>query len=186
MTHPKFGIVIIDVWNGYHPHHGFMLDLIEHYVCTIGEMLDQLKDAKNPLVDIPIVLSCGKTDKWATGPHHMIWHRCMPGTNHRIVSNQQAEIINLLNSHNVSTVYFCGLSLPGCIDDRPVGLKAMREYFNVSVIADCTLDLFSPYKNPFDRINSMYRYMRRMEYSYVFSKDLIESYRGYSSDLRSL
>jgi hypothetical protein len=146
---------------------------MEHYICKIANLLDGIRN-------VPVSLSVYDGGSFATGPHHMMVHRCSPETNtNRIISVGTSQVVEFFKGHKVETLYYAGLSLPGCVEARPLGMTAMSEDFNVVVIADCTLDLLNSHKNNYDRINEMFRYMAKMKHRYVFSADVIEAARQY-------
>ena len=55
---------------------------------------------------------------------------------HRI-KNHEDRAIKFLNSHSIKNLYFCGYSLPGCVFNRPLGIRNLKTLgFNCSAIID--------------------------------------------------
>lgn len=159
-------IVIIDTWDNYLPGHNYLTPVIEYNITRICKVLDRYCG--------PVVLACydlDATDKPWKACHHLVEHYVRSIDSHIITCNEQ-EVNKFLVNHNVNTLNYMGFSLPGCIENRSLGIKNMQENYQCNVVIDCTVNLLSPYYTHADILHETYRYAVTSNYNVVFGEHL--------------
>ena len=176
-------IIIIDTWDRYVDGFTYLQKYIESSICKIAQFLNK--------VDIPVVCAAYNTvtvddnitsDEHFTRvykhnlywkkPHLLIKTQIDSKPHNRICSYDMHEVTEFLNKHKVTELYYCGMSLPGCIEDRELGLKNMIKLgYDCSIIIDCCLNLSTPSTNSSDRIHAMYSHIIKNNTKMVFSHD---------------
>ena len=77
-----------------------------------------------------------------------------------------------LVKHNTTELVYAGASLPGCILDRPLGIKSMQQHFNCSVLIDCAINLTSTGYNEQEIIHDAYRFALNNNYNLYTSNNI--------------
>jgi len=161
-------LMIIDMWDKYHSGYDYLKPYIQHTVVRIAQTLERFEG--------PVVLACYDTDgnnPW-TAPHHLLEMQCQ-GRNDRLISYNTAEVVNFLEKSNTQHLYYAGASLPGCIENRPLGIQYMKASYNYSVVVDLICNLATKCYNTMDIIHESYRYAITTQYPVVFSESLYAS-----------
>jgi hypothetical protein len=89
-----------------------------------------------------------------------------------LVSLDKDEVMKFLTSRGVTDLYFAGVSFPGCIQGRPLGIDDMKNDFNCYLIADCVLDTLGNGYTEYDIIHDTYKEVFRSGIPYVHSEKL--------------
>jgi nicotinamidase-related amidase len=127
--------------------------------------------------NVPVILASHDTSKvegkWQdTGlPWKAPNDTLLEGTNaykDGIVSWDKDEVMTFLRSHEVTDVYFTGVSYPGCVEARPIGLNNMKKRFNCHVVADCVLNTAGTGYTDFDILHETYVYLLKSGESHSF------------------
>ena len=82
------------------------------------------------------------------------------------------EVMNFLNMHNVTDLYFAGVSFPGCVEGRELGINNMKDNFNCHVVIDCVLNTLSTKYTEYDIIHDTYHNVLASGLSYIHSTEL--------------
>tara|TARA_R110002074_G_scaffold27709_4_gene80285 strand:+ start:121 stop:756 length:636 start_codon:yes stop_codon:yes gene_type:complete len=139
----KKAVIIIDMWDSYPKGNNRYDNLVEQIMLKLFKFI--LNDT-----GIPVILACHETYRkdgiWLdtgqawTSPNNTIWE-ATERYEHGLVSWNEKEIIEFLKLHEVTDLYYAGVSYPGCIEGRPVGINNMSDKFFCHVIADCVLNM---------------------------------------------
>lgn len=100
---------------------------------------------------------------------------------HDIIETSQA--IEFFKLHQVSEIYICGKTLPGCVYNRPTGFKALTEAgYKCSVIIDLTdpghveaLTGQEPHSTRLRQIHIMYRFCKSNNIPICYADELYEN-----------
>lgn len=166
-------LVIIDTWDQYHPGYTHLQIPMERTISRICQLLYKWPD--------PVVLAAYQTylpkpdsDKFPwKEPHHAVWHRVKHGCDNHIISYDTTEVKDYLDRNQVTTLHYAGFSMPGCIEDRPLGIRNMQDKYNCRVVIDCVLDLFDMCSlEEANRIHNTYKHVLTNNYNYDFMEYL--------------
>ena len=151
-------VIIIDMWDTYAPGNKRFENLLEQL------MLKQLDFIKRE--DSIVVLACHQTfkedDIWKDMGHswkapHDVLYDAMTEKKNGLVSWDKDEIMKFLRLHDVTDLYFAGVSFPGCVQHREVGINNMKHDFFCHIIADGVLNMISQVYTEFDILHDTYR-----------------------------
>lgn len=158
-------LVIIDMWDKYHSGYDYLKPYIQYTTTRIAKTLDKFNG--------PVILACYDTDgtnPW-TAPHHLLQMKCAD-KNNRLISYNTTEIENFLEKFEIKHLYYAGASLPGCIENRPIGINSMKSRYNYSVVIDLVCNLATTLYNINDIIHESYRYAVTTAHPINFSEEL--------------
>ena len=166
-------VIIIDMWDTYPPGNKRFDNLIEQI------MLKQLDFISKS--DAPIVLACHDTfekdNTWKDNGHP--WkapqgtlHNAMTQRNHGLVSWDKDEIMKFLRLHEVTDLYFAGVSFPGCVQGREIGINNMKHDFFCHVISDGVLNMITSSYTEFDILHDTYKEIRASGISYKYFQEV--------------
>lgn len=162
-------LVIMDTWDQYHQGHNFLQTPMERTMTRICQVLTHWNG--------PVVLSAYQTGEqhdcgpWRK-PHDMVRSHVERCSNSYIISWDTDEVKAYLNRELVSQLYYCGFSIPGCIENRPLGMLNMQDEYQCKVVIDCCLNLSSPLFTEADIIHETYRYVITSGYDIVFGEHI--------------
>jgi len=164
-------LIIIDMWDQYIPGNKRFDGLLEQLGLKLQGFMQQS--------DMPVVVSSypninhdfNDTSN-LKGTSNMIQHGLFCHAGDSIVSWDKEEVLTFLKLHNVTDLYFAGVSFPGCVQGRQLGIDAMKDDFNCFIVADFVLDLLSLNYTEYDIINSTYTAILQSDYQYTCSKQI--------------
>tara|TARA_R110000868_G_C10729151_1_gene751443 strand:- start:81 stop:611 length:531 start_codon:yes stop_codon:yes gene_type:complete len=147
----QYAIVIIDTWNADMIANKSLIDVYEQMIQRIQKMILQLPS--NCVAIIADYESDGRIlhpniESLMSSNEH-ISKKCLRSTN-------RDEVLTYLDERKIEKLYYMGASMPGCVTDRPVGLKNMPEYFTKSIVIDATMKMTSLETNLIDVIHDSY------------------------------
>ena len=160
-------LIIIDMWDMYYPGIDRYDRLIEQLSLKLKKLMEQ--------IDMPIVISSYTTPNYElpwTAVNHTITKGLENHTGDSLVSWYENDVIDFLNLHNITDLFFAGVSFPGCVQSRPLGIDAMKENFNCTIVADCVINLLGNEYTEHDIIHNTYTEIISSDYQYICSKDL--------------
>tara|TARA_R110000772_G_scaffold47875_2_gene109185 strand:+ start:3716 stop:4249 length:534 start_codon:yes stop_codon:yes gene_type:complete len=161
-THEHKALIIMDMWDAYHPGHDRFKNIIEQTVNRISKIVKSWQG--------PVVLACYDTvfdlqEGCWTNSNHLPWsspHILLEmATNEKsmsLISWDKAQVAEFLAKHEVHELFYAGASFPGCIMSRDLGINNMREQFGCIVIIDCVINLSSSGYNEHEIIHDAYRH----------------------------
>ncbi len=166
-------VIIIDMWDTYPPGNKRFDNLIEQIML---KQLDFIKRANTP-----IVLACHDTfekdgmwidvgNPWKA-PQDTLYD-AMTQKKNGLVSWDKDEIMKFLRLHEVTDLYFAGVSFPGCVQNREVGINNMKHDFFCHVIPDGVLNMISQVYTEFDIVHDTYREIAESMISYKYFRDI--------------
>lgn len=175
VTPDKRALIIIDMWDTYHSGHTRFQSILEQ---TTNRLTNLIKRWQGP-----VVLACYDTHKdqslnqwqktnlpWSS-PNLLLEIATNDHPN-GIIEWDKNSVFEFLVTHNTSELVYAGASLPGCILDRPLGIKSMQQHFNCSILIDCAINLTSTGYNEQEIIHDAYRYALKHNYN-LYTSDSI-------------
>jgi len=107
------------------------------------------------------------------------------------IFDHEAEAIKFLNNYNVKNLYFCGYSLPGCVFNRPLGIRNFKRLgFNCSAILDICIPGHTIRGDGeiISLIHAQYKFCKSLDipivYHEMFNKDgSIENYPPFTDEM---
>tara|TARA_B110001454_G_scaffold148654_1_gene138055 strand:+ start:385 stop:891 length:507 start_codon:yes stop_codon:yes gene_type:complete len=164
-------LIIIDMWDKYNPGHDRFASPLEQLSLRLMNLMLR--------INIPIVVASYGTpndypnyeDPWTT-TNQTILQGLRDHTGDNLLSWDKDEVINFLNLYNVTDLYFAGVSFPGCVRGRPLGMDNMKDDFNCHVVADCVLNLLGSGYTEYDIIHDTYHKVMFSGFSYINSSGL--------------
>ena len=164
-------LIIIDMWDKYHPGHDRLASPLEQLSLRLRWLMEE--------INIPIVVASYNTpnayptyDTPWSNTNQTILDGLRDHTGDNLVSWDKDEVMKFLNSHNVTDLYFAGVSFPGCVQDRPLGMNNMKDNFNCHVVVDCVLNMASIKYTEYDIIHDTYHNVFKSELSYIHSSEV--------------
>tara|TARA_R110002074_G_scaffold385340_1_gene566395 strand:- start:145 stop:660 length:516 start_codon:yes stop_codon:yes gene_type:complete len=166
-------LIIIDMWDKYLPGHDRFTSSIEQLSLRLASLMIR--------INTPIVVATYDTPNenpnyktpWTNTNQTIIdalYGKPTPDDN--LVSWNKDEVMKFLNSHNVTDLYFAGISFPGCVQGRELGINNMKDNFNCHVVIDCVLNTGGVHYTEYNIIHDTYQQVFASELSYIHSKDL--------------
>jgi hypothetical protein len=143
----KYAIIIIDAWETNSLDNRNLTKIYDEMIQNITRLLKLLPDEC-------VAIVASYENKNITTHQNLLsicWHK-----NNILVSIDREEIIEFLDKNNVEFLYYTGKSCPGCVTDRPVGLRNMPDKYKKSIIIDCVLKTTSLEKCESDVIHDTY------------------------------
>ena len=164
-------LIIIDMWDKYHPGHDRFTSSLEQLSLRMASLMDR--------INIPIVVASYNApdenpnyeDPWSN-TNRTIIDSFQRHTGDNLFSCHEDEVMKFLNSHNVTDLYFAGISFPGCVQGREVGINNMKDNFNCHVVIDCVLNTQGHNYTEYDIIHDTYHQVLTSGLSYIHSTDL--------------
>jgi len=158
----KKALIIIDMWNSFPKGNNRYDSLVEQI------MLKLFKFILNEDTEIPVILACHETyrkdniwvdtgQEWKS-PNNTLWE-ATERYEHGLVSWDKKEIDEFLKLHEITDLYYAGVSYPGCVEDRPVGINNMNGKFFCHIIADCVLNMCGTGYTDAEIIEETYYYL---------------------------
>lgn len=153
-------LIIIDMWDAYHPGHNRFQNVYEQTVNRVANVVKKWTG--------PVVLACYNTywnaeyNDWEKPTHnpwsrpHILLEMAVNSKPLGLISWDKPEVIAHLVNNQVNELYYAGVSFPGCVQDRDLGINNMK--YNSNVIIDCVIDLTSTGYNEHEIIHDTYRY----------------------------
>ncbi len=164
-------LIIIDMWDKYLPGHDRFTSSLEQLSLRLASLMGRINSPivvasyntpnENPNYKYPCYTNQTIID--ALPDHH---------PNDNLVSWNKDEVMNFLNLHHVTDLYFAGVSFPGCVQGRELGINNMKDNFNCHVVIDCVLNTQGHNYTEYDIIHDTYHQVLISELSYVHSTDL--------------
>lgn len=177
-TPEQHALIIIDLWDKYWPGYTRFQNILEQTENRLCSNLNRFQG--------PVVLSCYNTYKDENNnyirPHYhnepwtrpsLLLENCV--LSHRypnLVSWNYNEVYKFLEKNNVSSIIYAGASLPGCIENRDLGLLNMSSQFKCKLLIDCIVNLSSNGYNDYEIIHDAYRYALKLKYELITSDTL--------------
>jgi len=173
--YPMKALIIIDMWDRYHPGHTRFQNILEQTVNRLSNVIKRWQG--------PVVLACYNTHKdlvtnqWQTtnlpwtSPNLLLEITTNDHSN-SIIDWDKDSVFEFLVKHNTTELVYAGASLPGCILDRPLGIKSMQQHFNCSVLIDCAINLTSTGYNEQEIIHDAYRFALNNNYNLYTSNNI--------------
>jgi nicotinamidase-related amidase len=174
-------LIIIDMWDKYHPGHDRFTSPLEQLALRLRWLMEK--------INIPIVVASYNTPQinpnykapWSTTNQTILDGlrnytedpRKKIINSNDLVSWDKDEVMKFLNSHNVTDLYFAGVSFPGCVQARSLGMDNMKDNFNCHVVVDCVLNTLGPEYTEYDIIHDTYHHVFKSGLSYIHSSELI-------------
>ncbi len=157
----KKALIIIDMWNSFPKGNNRYDILVEQIMLKLFKFI--LEDP-----NIPIILACYETyrkdniwvdtgQEWKS-PNNTLWE-ATERHEHGLVSWDEKEIDEFLKLHEITDLYYAGVSYPGCVENRPVGIKNMNGKFFCHIIADCVLNMYGTGYTDAEIIEETYYYL---------------------------
>ena len=164
-------LIIIDMWDKYHPGH-------DRFTSSLEQLSVRLKSRMHKIDKIPIVVASYNTPN-PNPDYNSLWNTTnqtilngLLNHQHHLVSWNKDEVMKFLNSHNVTDLYFAGISFPGCVRSRPLGIDNMKDNFNCHVVIDCVLNTLGHNYTEYDIIHDTYHNVLASGLSYIYSTEL--------------
>ena len=160
-------LIIIDMWDSYHPGHTRFQNILEQTVNRLTVLIKKWQG--------PVVLACYdthqdlETKQWQktnlpwSGPNHLL-ELAVNDHHNGIIDWDKQRVFEFLSKNNITELVYAGASLPGCVLSRPLGLENMKHHFNCSILIDCTVDLTSTGYNEHEIIHDTYRFALNQNY----------------------
>ena len=151
-------LIVIDTWDNYLPGFDYLKPMMEKITVNISNSITKFYG--------PVVLACYdtyddssiKTDLHWKQPHGLVKHYTSNRPN-SIISWNTEEVKSFLTVNNVTTINYMGFSCPGCIMDRPLGYKNMKDNYDCKIVCDRVLNLLSNEYYYDDILNETYHYL---------------------------
>ncbi len=147
----QYAIVIIDTWNSDMVSNKLLIDLYEQMIQRIQKMILQL-----PSNCVAIIADYELDGRYLhpnieslITANENISKKCLRSTN-------RDDALTYLDERKIEKLYYMGSSMPGCVTDRPLGLKNMPEYFTKSIVIDATMKMTRLESNLIDVIHDSY------------------------------
>jgi len=176
-TQEQHALIIIDLWDRYWPGYTRFQNIIEQTENRINKLLPGFKH--------PVILSSYNTYKNELGKYVKQditepWTRpsisvenCV--LNHKypnLISWNFDEVNDFLKKQNITTLIYAGASLPGCIENRELGLLNMSKEYKCKILIDCVIDFTSNGYNDYEIIHDAYRHAIKKNYELITSDTL--------------
>ena len=118
-------------------------------------------------------------------PYTYIERACRNGTNempynngigsyeysNRIITNDESVFLHFLIYNNITELYYCGVSFPGCVWHRPLGIQYMQDKFKCSIIIDLCDNNYTQ-GSIIDKIHVQYRSAKFKNIPIKYSNEL--------------
>lgn len=155
-------LLIIDVWDQYHPGYDYLKTPMQHVITRIASVVEKFHG--------PVVMASYQTPNdgdfpWQA-PHHLVKMK-VDGHHNSIISWDTDIVNNFLRTNNVDRVNYVGFSIPGCIENRPLGINNIG--YKYRIVGDCVLNLTSCSTDPIDITHDTYRYIMDNKYPMIHS-----------------
>ena len=165
-------LIIIDMWDKYLPGHDRFTSSIEQLSLRLASLMTR--------INTPIVVASYNTPN--ENPNYKFPYTTTNQTilnalegfgitisENELVSWDKDEVMKFLKSHDVTDLYFAGVSFPGCVRDRPLGINNMKDDFNCHVVVDCVLNTLSNKYTEYEIIHDTYHNILASGLSYIHS-----------------
>ena len=170
-------LIIIDMWDKYHPGHDRFTSSLEQLSLRLNDLIKRTSlsivvashNTSNSGRDFRSLKDFGTP--WST-TNQTILQGLHDHTGDNLVSWDRDEVMKFLNLHKVQDLYFAGVSFPGCIQHRPLGMLKMQNSFNCHVVIDCVLNTLGPKYTEYDIIHDTYHTVLISGLSYIHSSEL--------------
>ena len=161
-------LIIIDMWDKRHPGEDRFASSLEQSSLKLKMMMRRNKDY---VINIPIVVATYNIPNGSNTNQTIL--SGLDGSENELVSWDKDEVMKFLNSRGVTDLYFAGISFPGCIRSRPLGIDNMKDDFDCHVIIDCVLNTLGTAYTEYDIIHETYHNVLSSGLSYIYSTELL-------------
>lgn len=120
-------MIVIDAWDSRQVSNSFFQSAHEEMIQNIRRVMQILPYA---------VFANYNSERYA--PHPNLEQGPWSDTDRCCFSIDHDHVVTWLNQRGVTDLYFAGASMPGCVDNRPLGLRHIGEY-RKHIIMDCVL-----------------------------------------------
>mgnify|MGYP000144424558 CR=1 FL=1 len=130
-----YAIVVIDVWDTNNLVNKNLISMYEQMTQRICKLIQSLPNKHQNRVLV---------SKYNLETYHI--HRNLESViydygkkkyyDYCLYTDDQDEAIKWLNDNKIKKLYYTGSSMPGCVTDRPLGLKNMPDSFDKAVVLD--------------------------------------------------
>jgi len=156
-------LVIIDPWARHGPGE------------TYTKIILSLEKIKYPVVMV----------NYDETPYTYIERACRNGTNqmpyndgvgsynysNRIKTNDESIFLRFLMHNNITELNYCGVSFPGCVWHRPLGMQYMKDKFKCNVVIDLCDNNYT--QGPtIDKIHAQYKFAKFRNIPVKYSNEI--------------
>lgn len=168
------------MWDKYHDGNTRFQNITEQTVNRLSKLIQRWNG--------PVVLTCYNTYRdtknpveWGKPPGSEVFPWKCPDVTleHRVslsklglVSWDTDEVLNFLDKHNTSDVYYAGASYPGCVTGRELGANSTKmSKYNNMIIVDCVINYLSTGYNDYEIIHDAYRHALNVDSHRIITSD---------------
>lgn len=131
----NYAIVVIDVWDTNHIPNKNLISMYEQMCQRICNLIQSLpnKHQNRVLVSKYNIETCSIHPNLESVIYDYDKKKYYK---YCLYTDDQSEAIQWLNDNNIKKLYYTGASMPGCVTDRPLGLKNIPDSFDKAIVLD--------------------------------------------------
>jgi|11_taG_2_1085331.scaffolds.fasta_scaffold46561_2 hypothetical protein len=165
-----YAIVVVDVWDTKNLANKNLVNIYEQMTQRICKLITCLPNKHQNRV-----LICNyNTEMYCLHPNlkSVIYdYSANRYLRYSLHTDDQSEAIAWLNDNNIKKLYYTGSSMPGCVSDRPMGMKNMPDSFEKSVVLDA-ISLITAFDHHSDWAVLHYMYQTSIELSKTYGWEI--------------